>query len=104
MEPMLLFIDLYAFDANNLVPVGQFEKAFKTTDGGSSWVNYGPSGSTDWFEKVDFTDSITGYACTLTGSIFKTTNGGLSWNQVGTGFNPLYSIVFINSTTGYAVG
>ena len=104
-EPMGLFLDLYAFDSNNVCAVGQFVKAYKTTDGGNNWTNYGPSGSTDWFQNVDFTDTNTGYACTMaTGSIYKTTNSGLSWLQVATGFTPLYSIAFINSTTGYAVG
>ena len=103
-EPMGLFLDLYAFDSNNICAVGQFVKAYKTTDGGNNWTNYGPSGSTDWFQNVDFTDINTGYACTLNGSIFKTINGGLIWSQVGTGYNPLYSLSFINSSTGYAVG
>lgn len=104
-EPMGLFLDLYAFDANNVCAVGQFVKAYKTTNGGNNWTNYGPIGSTDWFQNVDFTDANTGYACTMAnGSIFKTTDGGLNWLQVATGFTPLYSLAFINSTTGYAVG
>lgn len=104
-EPMGLFLDLHAFDANNVCAVGQFVKAYKTTNGGNDWNNYGPSGSTDWFQNVDFTDSNNGYACTMaTGSIYKTTNAGLSWLQVATGFDPLYSLAFINPTTGYAVG
>jgi photosystem II stability/assembly factor-like uncharacterized protein len=104
-EPMGLFLDLYAFDSNNICAVGQFVKAYKTTDGGNNWTNYGPANSTDWFQNVDFTDTNIGYACTMAnGSIFKTIDGGLTWLQVATGFPPLYSLAFTNSTTGYAVG
>lgn len=103
-EPAGPFFDMYLFDANTVCAVGQFMMAYKTSDGGANWMNYGPTGSNDWFTNVDFTDVNTGYACTLNGSIFKTTNAGLSWAQVGTNFQPLYSLNFINATTGYAVG
>ncbi|MFZ2865527.1 MAG: YCF48-related protein [Ignavibacteriaceae bacterium] len=40
-----------------------------------------------------------------TGKILKTTNGGTNWTTQSSGTtNDLYSVYFVNETTGWAVG
>lgn len=64
------FVDLnngFVFNANNL---------WKTTNGGTNWVNV--YSHTSNFEDVYFVDSNNGWAITQQ-NILKTTNGGLNW-------------------------
>lgn len=78
----------------------------KTTNGGVNWVTQ-TSGTTIGLGSICFTNESTGYI--LGGGnnlciILKTTNGGLNWYQQFTGTNPLGSIYFVDSNTGYGVG
>jgi len=80
--------------------------AFKTTDGGSSWVNLFPSGYWDvvGFYSYYFMSRQVGY---IGGRdyILKTTNSGNSWEEYDFGFYVLiYDIFFIDSLYGWAVG
>ncbi|HEY5536422.1 MAG TPA: hypothetical protein VIL99_15985 [Ignavibacteria bacterium] len=61
------------------------------------------------FLAVYFVDSQTGWTtCTYNfigaGTIYKTTNGGSNWVNFGSAGNDIYSMSFINSSTGYMTG
>jgi photosystem II stability/assembly factor-like uncharacterized protein len=79
--------------------------ALKTTDGGSSWVNLNTGVPFVDFFSVKLT-GISEFYISGTGSyIIKSTNGGVNWsaftlNEV----NPLFTLEFINSNTGFATG
>ena len=63
------------------------------------------SGTSNYLYSVYFTDSNTGYAVGMSGTILKTTNGGNNWTaqSSGTSFS-LSSVYFSDADTGYAVG
>ena len=90
------FIDLnngYLFNTNNL---------WKTTNGGTNWVN--TYSHTSNFEDVYFIDSNNGWAITQQ-NILKTTNGGLNWtvyNNYWSGVT-LSKMTFKNLNTGIIV-
>lgn len=84
---------------------------FMTTSGGVNWIpkDAGTSAGVGLF-MIQFLDNNTGYFCggietgQLSGIIRKTTNGGESWNTVLSDTTPIYSLSFINSSTGWAGG
>jgi photosystem II stability/assembly factor-like uncharacterized protein len=102
---------LYAIeftDLNNGWAVGPWN-ILKTTDGGSTWINYF-TGADSWeYTSINFIDQnngwIAGYnaGCMTCGGIKSTTDGGITWNLQLDGF-PIFSILFLNSTKGWAVG
>ena len=53
---------------------------YKTTNGGSSWVQQ-VSGVTKDINKIFFLNENTGWAGTLAGSVLKTTDGGAVWTE-----------------------
>ena len=71
------------------------------------WVEQS-SGSTHWFNSLQFIDSNTGWICGYNGSddmLVHTTDGGATWVPQGipaTTF--LGEVTFLNATTGWAVG
>jgi photosystem II stability/assembly factor-like uncharacterized protein len=76
---------------------------FKTSTGGSSWVNIS-NDTLQNLSSVFFTDSLTGYAVG-TNSILKTNNAGNNWSTIFIDSNViLQSIFFVDKNTGYAVG
>lgn len=82
-----------------------------TSNGGMDWLNTRLPDSSQIFSSIYFTDSLTGFICGGTGSIFKTTNGGMNWNSCvldtthcfGYLF-PKKDIIFVNQKTGYSCG
>jgi len=91
---------------------GLFPLIRKTTNAGSSWVEQtSPQRDSTGFVYPDvfFTDMNTGYIAVTYftninhGRILKTTNGGTNWSIVQVG-KAIWSIYFINSSTGYAAG
>lgn len=82
---------------------------FKTSNGGSSWINVLPSAPTI-FNAITFPTSQVGYAVggmLDTGIIYKTINGGATWTQVyHSGLNPEYlsGVHFRNANDGAVVG
>ena len=67
------------------------------------WQNPKPQGNT--LNDVFFTDTLTGYAVGLAGTLIKTTDGGNNWNRVYTGvWDALNSVYFTDSYTGYIAG
>ncbi len=85
---------------------GDAGKILKTTNGGTNWITQ-TSGTTMSLASLYFVDANTGWVCGDQGKIFKTTNGGANWIAQPTGlssYDMLWSIKFVNSTTGWAVG
>lgn len=84
------------------------ERVFKTTDGGTTWVNYstGMSGN----RSIGFFDSqtgILGHFSTTTNSMQRTTNGGVNWAALDMGsgaINGICGISIADSNTAYACG
>ena len=71
--------DIYVFDENTAIAVGNVGTVIKTTDGGTNW-NSQTSGTTEGLRSVHFTDNNTGWAVGASGIILKTTDGGAIWN------------------------
>lgn len=67
---------------------------FKTTNGGDNWFQVSNEAST---QKLQFTDSLTGWKCDYAARLMKkTTNGGYNWitQNLPSGHNILYSQMF----------
>jgi len=96
--------EIYAFDQNSAIAVGEAGTIIKTSDGGNSWVSL-TSGGSDRLNSVYFIDSNTGWIVGNNGTILKTTNGGTSWLQQISGVtDPLFSVFFINLNSGWIAG
>jgi len=77
---------------------------FRTTDYGTHWTDISPP-STPYFTGFSFTDSLTGYVTTHSGTVIKTSDGGQNWNFLTTSITQgLHMIVFPTTETGYACG
>lgn len=77
----------------------------KTTNGGGSWTTIQQVSPSEELNGVFFTSSTTGYVVGGGGVIRKTTNGGTSWTTLtSTTTLDLYSIEFVNVTTGWIGG
>ncbi|MFP5042564.1 YCF48-related protein [Parasediminibacterium sp. JCM 36343] len=83
--------------------VGASGTILNTTDGGSTWTSQ--SVGTNNFNSVRFTDANFGCAVGNRGTIITTNNGGSTWNMQSSGTTAtLYSVFFVSSTQGWAVG
>ena len=83
--------------------LGTYGEVYKSMDGGNSWVNYnaGAWGSSC----IQATDTNVVYVSYRYGRIRKSTDGGLNWFIQQTGLSTdFWSLYFINSNTGWAVG
>lgn len=91
-------------DVKNGWAVGTKGTILKTDDGGINWFKQ-PIDTSYTISDVDFINPDLGWICGYDGGgfIMNTTNGGLSWARQDSG-NFLYSIHFITSTDGWAVG
>lgn len=92
-------------NSNTGIATGNNKTLIKTTNGGAVWFSIS---NIVWI--VDFLSSkivdANNYYVTGTDSyIIRTTNGGANWISYTHGeVNPLFTIDFINSTTGFATG
>jgi photosystem II stability/assembly factor-like uncharacterized protein len=119
-EPTRHFNSIFFTDANtgytsgggNFFTGGPFPLLRKTTNAGSSWFEQtSPQRDSAGFVYPDvfFTDMNTGFIAVTYfpnanfGRILKTTDGGTNWSIVWVG-KGIWSIYFINSSTGYAAG
>lgn len=76
----------------------------KTDDGGNNWF-YQSSNTQNELRKVCFTDTTTGYAVGLKGTLLKTTNGGNSWSKIDVGITTdLYSVSVESDSAIWVVG
>jgi len=100
--------DVFAFDSNNIVAVGDNYTIIKTTNAGQNWnIQINVGGTNDFLYSVFFADINTGW-CVGYNLILKTTNGGYNWiSQVFPSFSitPRFnSVYFINNNTGWTAG
>jgi photosystem II stability/assembly factor-like uncharacterized protein len=95
------------FVNKNVGFVGASKKIYKTSDNGQSWITVSTeiNSVTDFY----FINELIGVATALDPdyykSIWRTTDGGLTWTNV---YNQekyfVYSVWFVNESTGYAAG
>jgi photosystem II stability/assembly factor-like uncharacterized protein len=84
--------------------VGAIGKIFKTTDGGTNWVQK-VSNTTNNLISVFFTNTNTGYAVGESEKILKSSDGGETWVSMASGVQTgLFSVHFPEENIGYAVG
>ncbi|MCR8556177.1 T9SS type A sorting domain-containing protein [Mucilaginibacter sp. BJC16-A38] len=91
-----------AFPTANTGYIFSSSAAYKTTDGGKSWLQL-DFASYNNINAAFFTDEKTGYVCGSSDMLMKTTDGGLTWttltSTLGDNTN-LQNILFVNAT-GY---
>ena len=96
-------------DANTGYAGGGSWDFIKTTDAGASWTYLGPADYENGnLSSVYFTNTNIGYRTSgyvNAGTIDKTTDGGLTWfNLLYINVRELFSVYFVDSDIGYAVG
>jgi photosystem II stability/assembly factor-like uncharacterized protein len=84
---------------------------FKTTDGGTSWIDISISDSTLLkIEAVEFVTRKTGFVVGGPGFIFRTDDGGVNWKRVYRNTEPqinsgwFHGITFITENLGFTYG
>jgi photosystem II stability/assembly factor-like uncharacterized protein len=78
-------------------------KILHTDDGGITWSGQLKSAGT--IQDLVFVDSLRGWICSYFGRIYHTKDGGKEWKQQFTFTSQdLFSIDFVNDSTGWAVG
>ena len=103
--------DIYIFDQETAIAVGDFGTVIKTTDGGTSWdVQHHAGGSACNLSSVHFIDSKNGWAAgrnrdLKTKILVKTSDGGKSWSKIDISSTLAFNAVhFVNADTGFVVG
>jgi photosystem II stability/assembly factor-like uncharacterized protein len=84
-------------------------RILKTTDGGSSWINYMYPVENKFMRSIYFLDSLTGFMAGAPITIVRTGNAGFSWENMDTDSSlqlglPVENISFINDQVGFACG
>ena len=97
--------DIFIFNDEAAIAVGNLGTVIKTTDGGIHWdVQHHAGGISDDLSRVYFIDSLRGWAAARR-NLIKTEDGGRTWGVVSTGSQLNYSAVyFLDADTGFAVG
>jgi len=103
--------DIYVFNKDTAVAVGDLGTVIKTTDGGISWdVQHHAGGSGVQLNSVSFIDAQNGWAAGGTYSsdnnvLLKTIDGGKTWTQIKTDATlPYNSVYFVDKDTGFVFG
>lgn len=93
-------------DAMTGYVVGDEGGVHKTTNGGVSWTQTTPTGTTTELERAVFLNANTGYVFGDDGNNHKTTDGGASWAPYvwGGGTGDVYTASFIDVNTGWVAG
>jgi photosystem II stability/assembly factor-like uncharacterized protein len=102
------FNSVYITDETKVFAVGG-NKIYKTTNGGTNWINVSPNQLERNYNSVWFQDSQTGVVVgnyndgtADKGIILKTTNGGTNWDVTTViEFNNIYDLQFLDNTNGY---
>jgi photosystem II stability/assembly factor-like uncharacterized protein len=82
---------------------GAIGRVLKTTDSGETWNLKNPPTSLNLYD-VEFTSVNKGFVIGENGYIAKTTNGGDSWQALAPTQQTLFSLQFIDSLNGWAIG
>ncbi len=103
--------DIYVFNKDTAVAVGDLGTVIKTTDGGTSWdVQHHAGGSGIQLNSVNFIDAQNGWAAggayqSNQNVLLKTSDGGTTWVQVKTDTTlPYNSVYFVDEDTGFVFG
>ncbi|MBI5648079.1 MAG: choice-of-anchor D domain-containing protein [Ignavibacteriae bacterium] len=115
--PYELYNDITVVDANTMMLSGYLQnvplqpRMYRTTNGGSRWVNAGPvayPGGVLNFASNTFFSGSHGWIGASPSYIASTTNGGLNWktfNTIGaSATSPMTTMKFLDSLNGYAAG
>lgn len=104
------FNSLYIIDINNVYAVGG-NKIYKTSNGGTDWIDVSPNLPDRNYKSVWFQDSLMGVAVGNyfdlsafrdVGIILRTNDGGNNWDEtIVNEFNSIYDLQFLDNTTGY---
>jgi photosystem II stability/assembly factor-like uncharacterized protein len=96
--------DIYFFDVNNGLAVGDGGTLLKTSDGGLSWEFVNIPSKNDLYA-ITFIESHIGFICGSAGTILRTSDSGESWEEMTSGTTvTLRDIHFAGSPRGLAVG
>jgi photosystem II stability/assembly factor-like uncharacterized protein len=106
--PSVILQSMFAVDENNVYAVGG-DTIFKTTNGGTNWIDISPNLQNRYYHSLWFQNSHTGvvvgnyYDGTVErGIIIKTTDGGITWDEtVVNEFNDIYDLQFLDASNGY---
>jgi len=103
--------DIFVFNQNTAIAVGDLGTVIKTYDGGENWDVQHHAGGTDIdLYSVHFTDTLNGWAAggiwfTNKNVLLKTGNGGKTWTEIKTDTTlPYNSVYFVNVDTGFVFG
>ena len=103
--------DIFVFNQNTAIAVGDLGTVIKTYDGGENWNVQHHAGGTDIdLYSVHFTDTLNGWAAggiwfTNKNVLLKTGNGGKTWTEIKTDTTlPYNSVYFVNVDTGFVFG
>jgi photosystem II stability/assembly factor-like uncharacterized protein len=103
--------DIYVFNKDTAIAVGDLSTIIKTTDGGKNWdVQHHAGGSGIELNSVNFIDAQNGWAAggayeSGQNVLLKTSDSGKNWLQVKTDTTlPYNSVYFVDSDTGFVFG
>lgn len=103
--------DIFIFDQNTAIAVGDVGTIIKTNDGGMHWdVQHHAGGTSYDLYSVHFVDDLNGWAAggiwfEEKNALIKTSDGGKTWTKVETETDlPFNAVHFVNADTGFVVG
>lgn len=98
--------DIFLFDNQAAVAVGEVGTIIKTMNGGGNWtVAHYCGGVDDDLYAVYFADQLNGWAAGANGKILKTVDGGVIWSsKTIINVNEIKGIFFHDTQNGWAVG
>jgi photosystem II stability/assembly factor-like uncharacterized protein len=96
--------DIYVFNDDTAIAVGDLSTIIKTTDGGNTWAVQGNVSPSQILYSVQFIDANNGWAAGGN-YLLKTNDGGQSWTQVNrdTAY-AIFAVYFVDSDTGFVFG
>jgi photosystem II stability/assembly factor-like uncharacterized protein len=81
---------------------GYGNSIFKTTSGGTNWINLSFPGTAQNINTIYFFNANTGMLVSTNDTLYRTTNGGASWDvKVNLGF-PASRFFYLDNNTGWA--
>jgi photosystem II stability/assembly factor-like uncharacterized protein len=103
--------DIFIFNRDTAIAVGDLGTVIKTTNGGTSWdVQHHAGGTTFNLLSVHFNDSMNGWAVggmkyPSKNILLKTGDGGKNWIEITTDTSLRYrAVYFIDADTGFVAG
>jgi len=96
--------DIYLFNSDTVLAVGDGGTVIKSFNAGEDWSNYFHVARSNYLETVAFVDDNIGYAIGFYGDFYKTVDGGLNWTYISSFNSWKYSIIFINENIGFICG